>query len=86
MYLVQELSEYIHGFWDGGSKNRFEWIIDHTKRTRPGYAIVGSWGANHYFTVRAGSTERQTLGNARRSLGARAKRLGIGCTFTYQGN
>lgn len=86
MYLVQELDQYISGYWDGGKKNRFEWIIDHTKRTRPGYAIVGSIAANHWFTVKAGATEKATLGNARRALGARCKRLGMGCTFKYRCN
>lgn len=84
MTLVQTLDRAINGFWDGGSKSVFEWDIN-AAHSNAAYSQVGSWEANYFFTVATGKTDKATLGNARRSLAARAKRAFQGCKFEYKG-
>jgi hypothetical protein len=83
MILRQILEKEIHGYWDGGPKSVFDWVIDRFKSRGPSMAVVGSWEANHWFTVKMGKTEKDTLANAKRALSYRAKKAGIGCTFEY---
>jgi hypothetical protein len=80
MILVQRLEKAVNGYWDGGAKSVFDWKIE--KYANPGYgkARVGSWGANHYFTVKKGKTDKQTLSNAKRHLKAVTR---VPCTFDY---
>jgi hypothetical protein len=54
--------------WDGGAKRIFDWSID--RSYDDGKSRVGSWGANHYFEVKTGKTEKATLANAKRHLRA----------------
>lgn len=84
--LIQEFEEPITGYWDGGSKSRFEWTIDHIRTGRDSKGIfvrVGSWSANNFFNVAQGKTDKQTLGNARRRLARLAKKAGKKCSFRY---
>lgn len=83
MILRQKLSQKIGGYWDGGLKDTFDWKIDEYQSRRQGWTIVGSIDANHWFHVEPGKTEKATLGNARRHLGARMRAQGIECTFEY---
>lgn len=79
--LRQTFEEPIYGFFDNGPKRIFDWSID---RVYPdGKSRVGSWGANYYFEVVTGKTDKVTLGNARRALAARAKRNSKACSFEY---
>lgn len=81
MKLIQTFDQAIHGFWDGGPKSRFEWIIEGTpKQDFKGKYIVciGSFEANFWFHVSAGKTERRTLGNAERYL---RKKIKKDCSF-----
>lgn len=82
MILRQKLDRRIGGYWDGGMKDTFDWHID-THWSGTVVSRVGSWGANYYFDVYTGKTDKATLGNARRSLRARAKADGIDCEFEY---
>ena len=72
MILRQTFDQAINGYWDGGAKRVFEWTID-TLPTTLGhldkrFSRIGSWEANHYFTVKTGKNELQTLANAKRHL------------------
>lgn len=88
MELKQTFSAPISGYWDGGAKSTFYWKIGNRsgQDARGRYVEVGSWGANHWFMVAEGRTERQTLGNARRRLAAAARKHGQVCTFEYVEN
>jgi len=85
MQLLQTFDEPISGYWDGGAKRRFYWRIEgRPKQDKRGwYVRVGSWEANHWGHCACGKTDKRTLGNLRRSLSQRAKRLGLACTFEY---
>ena len=86
MILRQTFEDPIHGYWDGGEKQTFDWTIDsdvYRAKDGSGAVKVGSWGANYYFAVVLGKSEKQTLGNARRHLTACAKRQGLKCNFEY---
>lgn len=80
--LKQKLVEAIGGFWNGGPKDTFYWHIDH-HASGTEISRVGSYEANHFFDVATGTTDRATLGNARRKLAATAHKNGIDCTFEY---
>ena len=85
MKLRQTFTEAISGYWDGGPKSRFDWTIDGEPKTdnKGSFVRIGSWYANHWFHVAVGKTDKQTLGNARRHLGAGARRAGKACAFEY---
>ena len=85
MILIQTLEEPINGYWDGGKQSFFKWHIEgQPLEDKQGkYIRVGSWGANHWFYVALGRTQKQTLANARRKLTWRFKKQGIKSTFEY---
>jgi hypothetical protein len=84
LYLRQKFSKPMSGYWNGELRE-FDWRIDHpwsgTEVSR-----ISSWGANHYFDVHTGKTDKATLGNARRALRARATAAGEECEFEYIDN
>ena len=86
--LVQELEKWIDcpAAWDGGPKKVFRWSIDGKPQrdTKGLFVRVGSWGANTWFHVAVGKTEKTTLGNVRRRLGFSMRRFGIQGTFRYE--
>lgn len=79
--LRQEFAEPIYGMFDYGPKAVFDWHID--TEYEDGKSRVGSWGANAFFEVVTGKTDKATLGNARRALAQRARLTGKACTFSY---
>lgn len=79
MKLIQTLEKPINGYWDGGAKQVFEWTIDDRGIMD---VRVGSWEANHFFTVKRGKTAKLTLCNAKRHLKAITR---IPSTFEYEG-
>lgn len=81
LVLRQEFAQPINGFFDNGPKSVFYWSID--CEFSDGKSRVGSWGANCYFEVATGKTDKATLGNARRALAQRARLAGKACTFSY---
>lgn len=85
MILRMLLEAHIAGYWDGGTREYFDFVID-GPRQHDGhgpYVRVGSWGANYWCQVALGKTATATLGHARRHLAARAKRAGYACRFVY---
>lgn len=69
--LRQTLDHPIAGYWDGGLKQVFDWEIElHSGGvdSKGRYIRVGSWGANHWFHVALGKTDRLTLTYARKHL------------------
>jgi hypothetical protein len=85
MILRMTIAQPIDGFWDGGRRSTFDFMIDGPPRddAQGAFVRIGSWGANHWFHVALGTSEKVTLGHARRHLLAQAKRAGLPCTFTY---
>ncbi len=84
--LRQTFDDPISGYWDGGPRKVFVWEIDHHHvghDAKGTFVRVGSWGANQFFNVAAGKTDKQTLANAKRSLSAKARRAGKNCKFEY---
>jgi hypothetical protein len=72
MILRQKLAKPVHGYWDGGAKQVFEWEIEGRpyKDKKGTFVKVGSYEANHFFHVAKGKTEKQTLSYARQHLKA----------------
>jgi hypothetical protein len=68
--------------WDGGKKQVFDWRIEGTPKTdnKGKFIRIGCFGANHWFCVALGKTEKLTLANAKRHL---RKFTSINCTFEY---
>ena len=66
MKLIQTLDKPVNGYWDGGAKQRFEWTVYGPPVA--GKVRVGSWEANHFFSVKPGKTEKETMQKARRHL------------------
>jgi len=85
MRLRQTLPHPVHGFWDGGAKQVFEWGIEGSPATdsKGQFVRVGCFSANHYFHVAAGKTDKVTLCNATKHL--RATQIGKQSKFEYVG-
>jgi hypothetical protein len=68
--LRQKAVKPIHGYWDGGAKQVFNWSIDGRphKDKNGEFVRVGSWEANQYFHVAKGKTDKQTLSYAKRHI------------------
>jgi len=82
MKLRQTLSKPVHGYWDGGEKQVFDWEIDRQPQTdnKGQYVRVGSFEANHWFHVALGKTDKLTLSYAKRHLQAATH---LPSTFEY---
>ena len=85
MKLIQTLEKSVHGYWDGGAKQTFEWTVEnHRGEDKQGrYVRIGSWTANHWFHVAEGKTEKLSLRNAMLHLRAAARKRGLASTFKY---
>jgi hypothetical protein len=81
--LIQTLEKPVHGYWDGGARQRFEWTIDGRPQqdNRGMFVRIGSWGANHWFNVAVGKTDKVTLCNAKKHL--RGTKIGRASRFEY---
>lgn len=86
MKLILKLSKPIHGYWSGGAKDTFDFGVEGSPTTdsKGRFVRVGSLAANHWFHVAVGRTEKQTLANARRRLGAAVRRQGLEYHFSYR--
>ena len=82
MILRQTLEKPVHGYWDGGAKQVFDWTIDGMPKTdsKGQFVKIGSWSANHWFNVALGKTDKLTLSYAMNHLKASTK---IPSTFEY---
>lgn len=75
--LTTYTPEAINGFWDGGKKRKFDWILGITQKDNKGeYQRVNGFEANYWFNVSKGKTDKQTLSYALKHLKANAKRNG----------
>ena len=85
MILRQTLAKPVYGFWDGGKKQVFDWIIDGAPRTddKGQFIRIGCFSANHWFCVALGKTEKLTLSYAKRHLQATTRTTD---TFEYIDN
>lgn len=82
MKLRQTLEKPVHGYWDGGKKQVFDWGIEGSpaKDSRGRYVKIGSFSANHWFHVALSKTIKLTLANAKRHLKAITR---VPSTFEY---
>lgn len=82
MILRQTLNKAVNGYWDGGSKQVFDWKIEGEPKTdkQGQFMKIGSWSANHWFNVSVGKTDKATLANAKRHLRASTR---YPSTFEY---
>ena len=82
MILRQKLDSPVHGYWDGGKKDTFDWEIDGspTEDEKGFFVKIGSRAANHWFHISLGKTEKLTLRNAMFHLRAITR---IPSTFEY---
>lgn len=83
MILRQTLPQPIHGYWDGGARQTFDWAIDsiETHDSKGTFIRIGSWGANHWFNIAKSKTDKLTLRNA--MLHLRGTKLGKQSRFEY---
>lgn len=81
--LRQTFEQPVHGALASGPYKTFDWAIQSSGYSN--YTKVGSWEANYWFHVKTGATEKETLGNARRSLARKARLSGEKCSFEYIG-
>ena len=72
MRLRQTLEKPVHGYWDGGAKQVFDWEIKGHQGTdsKGEYIRIGSYSANHWFHVAKGKTDKLTLSYAMAHLKA----------------
>lgn len=70
MILRQTLEKPVQGYWNGGERQVFDWMIDGSPRidAKGQFVKIGSWGANHWYHVALGKTEKLTLRNAKLHL------------------
>ena len=70
MILRQTLEKPVDGFWDGGKKQQFDWTIQGSPSidSKGKFVKIGSFGANLWFCVALGKTDKLTLVNAKRRL------------------
>ena len=70
MKLIQTLERPVNGYWDGGTKQTFEWEVNGPDRhdAKGTYVRIGSWEANHWFYVAKGRTDKLTLSYAKKHL------------------
>ena len=82
MILRQTLNEPVHGYWDGGPKQVFDWEIEGSPATdsKGQFVRIGCFNANHWFHVALGRTIKLTLSNAKRHLQAVTR---VSSTFQY---
>ena len=82
MVLRQTLDRPVHGYWDGGAKQVFDWEIEGSPGTdsKGQFTRIGCFGANHWFHIALGRTVKLTLSNAKRHLRAITR---ISSTFQY---
>ena len=83
MLLRQTLEHAVNGYWDGGTKQVFDWTIDYSHiglDSKGQYVRISCWTVNHWFSVTFGKTERLILSYAKRHLQAVTR---IPCKFEY---
>ena len=88
MLLRQTLQRPVHGYWDGGAKQVFDWEVEggyvedgyFGKDAEGTFERIGLWSANHWFHVAHGKTEKLTLSYAKQHLRFTTR---IPSTFEY---
>jgi hypothetical protein len=58
----------INGYWNGGPKSEGIFEVDSCHRLSDQHVCFGSWGLNHFFNVKIGRSEKETLSRAIRHL------------------
>ena len=83
MTLRQTLEKPVNGYWDGEAKQAFDWQIEKYfggQDSKGRFVRIGCWGANHWFNVALGKTDKLTLSYAKRRLSSSCK---VACRFEY---
>jgi len=88
MILRQTFEKPVYGYWDGGAKRVLDWKVERGftadgywgRDSKGAFERIGSWGANHWFHVAHGKTEKLTLSYAKKHLKHITR---YPCTFEY---
>jgi len=64
----------VNGWWDGGAKTSGVFEPDACHRSDADHTCFGSWELNHYFNVKTGRTDKETISRAVRYLKKHTKR------------
>lgn len=62
-----QFSHPINGWWDEGARTGGVFTVDEN-HSLPGNTCFGSWMLNHFFNVKTGKDDKETLENAIRYL------------------
>lgn len=82
MKLILFLEHPISGYWDGGTKGRFEFEIENISKDGKGLcARIGCWDANRWFHVDGKGSEKKILANVKRKFSS--KLAGLGARWEY---
>lgn len=85
MKLREIYDKPIHGNWDGGVKQVFDFTLERDpQKDKDGwYVRVGSFNKNFWFHVSVGKTEKQTWGNVKRRLTTWNKKETVKTRYEY---
>ena len=77
MKIIIELNKSIGGYWDGGSKSRFEFEPENVIYPKPNIIRWGSWEANTWFECSKGKTDKLSVKYALQHLKKSLAKLDI---------
>ena len=55
-----------NGWWDGGAKTGG--VFESSRGYKEGYTEFGAWELNHFFNVKTGRSDKETISRAKRHL------------------
>ena len=68
MQIEIRFNKPVSGWWDGGAKTGGTFEVDRLHTLDDKHTAFGCWSLNHYFNVKTGGTEKETLSRAKRYL------------------
>jgi hypothetical protein len=68
MKIEIQFNEPQNGWWDGGAKRGGVFETDAFHKLDKDHVSFGCWALNHWFNVKKGRTDNQTLSYAKRYL------------------
>ena len=74
MQITIKFDKPTGGYWDGGLKSGGTFTVDRCHKLDNEHTCFGAWELNHYFNVKTGRTEKETISRAKRYLKAKCRR------------
>jgi hypothetical protein len=68
MQITIKFNKPIGGYWDGGLKSGGTFEVNRFKNLSNKHTCFGCWALNHYFNVKTGRTDKETISRAKRHL------------------